>query len=72
MEIRFNPRVSGKFVELILKQDEVLMLLENTNLSEEQRHNITKAISICTLKKFKVDINKIINNLKEFDYDESS
>lgn len=61
MEIKFNPRVSGAFVEFLLSTDEVDEVLNLINDKEEDKHAVVKAIAIAALKYFRIDINELIN-----------
>lgn len=64
MQINFNPRVTSSFADLIMKTDRVKAVLHEID-SEEERRNIVKEILISGFTRYKIDINDLINYLKE-------
>lgn len=65
MTFKFNPRVSGAFVEYVLGDKNISKMVKNLNLSKEEAHNLVKATLIKGLNDFKVDINEVINNIND-------
>lgn len=61
MQIKFNPRITGAFTELIMKDNRVKEIL--SDVDESKRHNITKTILIAGFGKYKIDINEMINHI---------
>jgi cell fate (sporulation/competence/biofilm development) regulator YmcA (YheA/YmcA/DUF963 family) len=64
MQISFNPRISKSFAKVILKSKRVTDLLHDID-SLEEREEIVHQILIEGFTKYKIDINDLINHLKE-------
>lgn len=65
MVIKINPRISGGFVHHVMKNSNVAALLNKHSLNEEQAHDLVKTIIISAMKDYEIDINNIINRVKE-------
>lgn len=63
MVIKYNPRITNKFVKVILKLDKVKEVLKNVD-SMEEREQIVHEVLIAGFTKYEVDINDLINFLK--------
>jgi hypothetical protein len=63
MVIKYNPRITNKFVKVILKLDKVKEALRNVD-SMEEREQIVHEVLIAGFTKYEVDINDLINFLK--------
>lgn len=63
MVLKFTPRISGKFTELILNQNKVREAISST--PERDRHELVKAILVEGFSKYKIDINELINHIRE-------
>lgn len=64
MQINYNPRITTKFAEVVLKSEKVKDCLHDID-SVDQRLEIVKQILIEGFTKYKIDINDLINHLKE-------
>lgn len=67
MNISFNPRISGKFTDYVLGDNNVKDIIEENfpEVPKELLHELAKSILIKGFTCFEVDINSIINNLKK-------
>lgn len=65
MIIKFNPRVNGGFVEHVLRNKTVSELVDSFELTETEAHDIVKSVLIAGFKDFEVDINRVINGIKD-------
>ncbi len=63
MVIKYNPRITNKFVKVILKLDKVKDAMKNVD-SMEEREQIVHEVLIAGFTKYEVDINDLINFLK--------
>lgn len=66
MLIEFNPRISGKFVEHVLR-NKIVSAVVPDGLTDRQKHDFAKAVLISAFGCFEVNINDIINNAKSGD-----
>lgn len=68
MLLEFNPRVSGGFVEYILRNprlENFITELRDCEFTEKEIHDAFKDIIIAAFSEFKVDINDEINKAKK-------
>lgn len=68
MTIKFNPRISGKFVDFVLGDDRVAeQVIKSFGdvFNKEDLHNLTKAILIKGFNCFDCDVNNVINGIKD-------
>lgn len=68
MIIEFNPRITGAFVEYIIKNPTLkddISELKACNWTDEEIHNFIKKVMIASFKKLNVNINDDINKAKE-------
>ena len=63
MVIRTNPRISGGFVHHVMRNPVVSDLIKD--MSEEDAHNLVKSVIIAAMKDFDIDVNNIINRVRE-------
>ncbi len=65
MIIKFSPRISNAFIDVILKDPKVIEVLDDTDLEDDEVHAIAKQIVITAFSKYNININDLINYLKE-------
>lgn len=68
MTIHFDPRISGNFVKYVLGDDHVKEQVVKSFgdvYNEQDLHDLAKSILIKAFTCFEVDINSIINNVKD-------
>lgn len=63
MVIEYNPRITNKFVKVILKSEKVQEALRNVD-SMDERERIVHEVLIAGFTKYEVNINELINFLK--------
>jgi len=64
MNIKFNPRISKSFAGVVLKTDRVKEVLHDID-SEQERLEIVHQILIEGFTRYNININELINHLKE-------
>jgi hypothetical protein len=64
MNIKFNPRISKSFASVVLKTDRVKEVLHDID-SEQERLEIVHQILIEGFTRYNININELINHLKE-------
>lgn len=69
MEIKFNPFITDAFVEVVKDHKKSRQSVEAlvNNFGEEKSHEIVKNIIISTLLTYRVNINDLIDHLKDRD-----
>jgi len=65
MVIKFSPRISDAFIDFILKDKKVVDVFDSTNLEDDEVHKIAKQVVITAFSKYNININDLINYLKE-------
>ena len=65
MIIKFSPRISNAFIDVVLRDPKVIDVLDDTNLEDDEIHKIAKQIVITAFAKYNININDLINYLKE-------
>lgn len=65
MTITFSPRISGGFTEFIINNKTVSKLIDEYELTEKEAHDLVKSVLIAGFSSYEVNINDIINNIKE-------
>ena len=67
MELKFNPYITDAFVEIIKDHKSVRKQVESlTNeFGEEKAHEIVKNITIAALTLYRVNVNDLIDHLRE-------
>lgn len=63
MTIQFNPRITGSFAELIMRDEHVRAELLEKGVDPKESHNLIKSVLIAGLSKYEVNINDIINKI---------
>lgn len=63
MVIKINPRISGDFVRFVMRNPSVNKLIEH--LPESEAHGIVKAVIITAMTHFDININEVINMIKD-------
>lgn len=66
MNISFNPRVSGGFVHHVMNDPKVENQLLELGVEKQNAHDLVKSIIICGFRDYVMDVNKSINNAKEY------
>lgn len=64
VQIEYNPRITSKFADIVLKSEKVRDVLHDID-SLDDRREIVKQILIEGFTKYKININDLINHLKE-------
>lgn len=64
MVIKYNPRITKAFVKVVLRSKRVKDALHDID-SEEAREDAVHQILIEGFKKYNVDINDLVNFLKD-------
>lgn len=69
MEIKFNPFITDAFVEVVKDHKKSRQSIEAlvNSFGEEKSHEIVKNIIISTLLTYRVNINDLIDHLKDRD-----
>lgn len=68
MTIHFDPRISGNFVKYVLGDDHVKEQVTKAFgdvYNEQDLHELTKSILIKGFTCYEVDVNSIINKIKD-------
>jgi len=65
MRISFKPRINSSFTKIVMESDHVSNLLDEYELTEEEAHKLVKTILITGFSKYEVDINKVINDVRD-------
>lgn len=64
MELKINPRITGGFVHKIMRESDVKKHTDALNISEEDCHNLVKAILISGFTHYKFDFKKQIEIIR--------
>ena len=65
MRISFNPRINSSFTKIVMESDHVSKLIDDYELTEEEAHQFVKTVLITGFSKYEVDINKVINDVRD-------
>ena len=65
MLIDLTPRISGAFTNIVIKNTEVSGMIREFDLTEEEAHDFVKKVIITAFSIYKININDVINSIKE-------
>ncbi len=65
MLIEFTPRISGAFTNIVIKNTDVSGMIKEFDLTEEEAHDFVKTVIISAFSIYKININSVINKIKE-------
>lgn len=65
MQIEFTPRISGGFVHHVMRDMNVSNQMLELGITEKTGHDLIKSIIIRAFTDFRIDINEVINNIRD-------
>lgn len=65
MVIKFSPRITDNFVKVVLNDIRVIEITDSTDMEDDELHCLAKQIIITAFAKYNININDLINYLRE-------